>query len=89
MVCVAHSIASITPSVDVDSNVITYQDWCQTPFGWFNPGTSTTVTVDLAGLTTSTCACGGSLPADTSVIQGMYVFLSGGGTYYLDNIRTQ
>jgi mannan endo-1,4-beta-mannosidase len=63
--------------------------WCQTPFGYINPGTATTVTVNLASLTTSTTACGGTLPADTSVIQGMFVFFSGGGTYYMDNVRTQ
>jgi mannan endo-1,4-beta-mannosidase len=62
--------------------------WCQIPFGFINASTSTTVTVDLASLTSSTTNCLGSLPADTSTIQAMYVFFSGGGTYYLDNVRT-
>ena len=61
--------------------------WCQTPFGFINAGTSTTVTVNLASLY-SAANCGGSLPPDTSVIQGIWVFFSGGGTYYLDNVRT-
>ncbi len=63
--------------------------WCQTDFGYINPTTSTTVTVDLATLFSSTSACQGSLPADTSVLQGIWVFFSGGGTYYLDNVRWQ
>lgn len=62
--------------------------WCQTPFGFINPGTSTTITVNLASLYTA-ANCGGSVPPDTSVIQGIWVFFSGGGTYYMDNIRTQ
>jgi len=67
--------------------------WCQTDFGFIPSGTSTTVTVDLAFLFSSTTACG-SLPADTSVLQGMWVFFNdggsgNGGTFYLDNVRTQ
>lgn len=61
--------------------------WCQTPFGYINPSTSTTVTVNLASLITS-ANCGGSVPTDTSVIEGIWVYFSGGGTYYMDNIRT-
>lgn len=63
--------------------------WCQTPFGFINPTTSTTITVNLASLDTSTVNCLGSLPADTSTIQAIWVFFSGGGVYYLDNVRTQ
>jgi mannan endo-1,4-beta-mannosidase len=70
-------------ALQVGSN---YQ-WCQTPFGWINPTTSTTVTVNLASLYTA-ANCGGTVPPDTSVIQGIWLYLSGGGTYYLDNVRT-
>jgi mannan endo-1,4-beta-mannosidase len=63
--------------------------WCQTPFGFVNPTTSTTITVNLASLTSSTVNCLGSLPADTSSIQAIWVFFSGGGVYYIDNVRTQ
>jgi hypothetical protein len=45
--------------------------WCQTNFGFINSATSATVTVDMASLLSSTSACGGSLPKDTSVLQGM------------------
>jgi mannan endo-1,4-beta-mannosidase len=71
-------------ALQVGSN---YQ-WCQTPFGYINPGTSTTITVNLASLY-SAANCGGSVPPDTSVIQGIWVYFSGGGTFYMDNIRTQ
>jgi mannan endo-1,4-beta-mannosidase len=68
--------------------------WCQTDFGFINSGTSTTVTVDLASLFQSTTACLGSLPADTSVLQRVWVFFNGGGSgsggvFYLDNVRYQ
>jgi len=70
-------------ALQVGSN---YQ-WCQTPFGYINPGTSSTVTVNLASLYTA-ANCGGSVPPDTSVIQGIWVYFSGGGTFYMDNVRT-
>jgi mannan endo-1,4-beta-mannosidase len=68
--------------------------WCQTNFGFINSGTSTTVTVDLASLLSSTAACGGTLPKDTSTLQGLWVFFNDGGSgsggvFYLDNVRTQ
>ena len=62
--------------------------YCSTPFTYQNAGTSATYTVSLASLATA-ANCGGSAPADTSVIQGFFVYFSGGGTYYLDNVRTQ
>jgi mannan endo-1,4-beta-mannosidase len=67
--------------------------WCQTDFGFIGGGTSTTVTVDLAALLQSTSACGGTLPADTSKLEGLWVFFNGGGSgsggvFYLDNVRT-
>ena len=68
--------------------------WCQTDFGYVNAGTSTTVTVDLPTLLSSTAACGGSLPADKSVLHAVWVFFNdggsgSGGSYYLDNVRTR
>jgi mannan endo-1,4-beta-mannosidase len=67
--------------------------WCQTPFGYLNAGTSTTITVNLASLYTA-ANCGGSVPPDTSVLQGMWVYFNDGGSgtggvFYLDNVRTQ
>ena len=61
--------------------------YCSTPFTYQNAGTSATYTVNLASLATP-ANCGGTAPADTSVIQGFFVYFSGGGTYFLDNVRT-
>jgi mannan endo-1,4-beta-mannosidase len=61
--------------------------YCSTPFSYINANTSTTVTVDLQSLATA-ANCGGSAPLDKSIIQGFFVYFSGGGTYYLDNVRT-
>jgi mannan endo-1,4-beta-mannosidase len=68
--------------------------WCQIPFGFLNAATLTTVTVDLASLLTSVTDCGGSLPIDTSTLQGLWVYFNDGGTgdggtFYLDNVRTE
>ncbi len=60
--------------------------YCSTPFGYINADTATTVTVNLASLATA-ANCGGTAPKDTSVIQGFFVYFSGNGTYYLDNVR--
>ena len=62
--------------------------FCQAPFGYQNAGTSATLAINLANLATA-ANCGGTAPPDTSVIQGIYVFFSGGGTSYLDNVRVQ
>jgi mannan endo-1,4-beta-mannosidase len=61
--------------------------YCSTPFGYINAATATTVTVNLQALAVP-ANCGGTAPADTSVIEGFFVYFSGGGTYYLDNVRT-
>ena len=61
--------------------------YCSTPYTYQNADTTATVTVDLASLATA-ANCGGTVPADTTVIQGFFVYFSGGGTYYLDNVRT-
>jgi hypothetical protein len=62
--------------------------YCNTPFSYINAGATSTITVDLKSLATA-ANCYGSAPADTSVIQDFFVYFSGGGTYYLDNVRTQ
>jgi len=61
--------------------------YCSTPFNYLNANTSATVTVDLQSLATA-ANCGGSVPVHKSIIQGFFVYFSGGGTYYLDNVRT-
>ena len=61
--------------------------YCSTPYTYQNAGTTATYTVNLAALATA-ANCFGSAPADTSVIQGFFVYFSGGTTDYLDNIRT-
>ena len=62
--------------------------FCQTPFGYQNAGTTTTLTVNLASLATA-ANCGGTAPPDTSVIQGIFVYFNGGGASYLDNVHAQ
>ena len=62
--------------------------YCSTPFSYINADSSTSVVVDLKSLATA-ANCGGTAPVDTSVVQGFFVYFSGGGTYYLDNVRTQ
>ena len=55
--------------------------WCQSPWGWVNSGTTTTVEVDLLNL--------GCTAPDLGKAQGMYVWFSGGGTFYLDYVRAE
>lgn len=55
-------------------------DWCQSPFGWINPNTTTTVEFDLL-----TLGCGGTL--DLSKVQAMYLWFSGNGTFNIDEVR--
>ena len=56
-------------------------EWCQGPWGWVNPGTTTTTDLDL--LSTSCTA------PDLSKIQAIYVWFSGGGTFYMDTVRAE
>ena len=55
--------------------------WCQGDFGFIPPGTEVTYEVDLTKM-----GCG--VP-DLSKVREMYVWFSGGGTYYLDAVRLQ
>ena len=61
--------------------------YCSTPFTYQNANSTSTLTVDLKSLATA-ANCFGSAPADISIIQGFFVYFNGGGTYYVDNIRT-
>ncbi|MEU7866886.1 cellulase family glycosylhydrolase [Dactylosporangium sp. NPDC049140] len=56
--------------------------WCQSSFGWVNPDTTTTVAIDL----TTAMSCDATALADVRVI---YVWISGGGTYDIDNLRAE
>jgi hypothetical protein len=56
-------------------------DWCQGTWGWINPSTTTTVDIDLLSL--------GCTSPDLSQVHGMYIWFSGGGTFYLDNVRAE
>ncbi len=58
--------------------------WCQGTWGWSNPGTTTTVDIDLLSL-----ACEGGGDPDLSKLHGIYIWISGGGTFYIDNIRAE
>ncbi len=55
--------------------------WCQGPWGWINPGTTTTVDMDMLNL-----SCGAG---DLSKLHAIYVWFSGGGVFYLDAVRAE
>ncbi|MFD0576460.1 Ig-like domain-containing protein [Dactylosporangium darangshiense] len=56
--------------------------WCQSSFGWVDAGTSTTVSIDL----TTAMSCDGAALADVRVV---YLWVSGGGTFDIDNLRAE
>jgi len=56
-------------------------EWCQGPWPWIGPGTTTITDLDL--LSTS-CAA-----PDLSKIQAIYVWFDGGGTFYMDAVRAE
>jgi mannan endo-1,4-beta-mannosidase len=58
--------------------------WCQGSWGWVNPGTTTTVDLDLLTLSDGSNPCS---VADLNQVHAIFVFFSGGGTFYLDNVR--
>jgi mannan endo-1,4-beta-mannosidase len=55
--------------------------WCQGTWGWINPNTTTTVDIDLLNLS---CAS-----PDLSQVNSIYIWFSGGGAFYLDNVRAE
>jgi hypothetical protein len=71
-------------AVQVGSN---YQ-WCQSSLGYIERDKTTTITVNLSRLI-SAKSCGGILPVDTSEIHGIWVFVNGGGSYYLNKVQVR
>ena len=55
--------------------------WCQGTWGWINSDTVVTVDIDLLNLS---CAS-----PDLSQTDALYIWFSGGGTFYLDNVRAE
>jgi mannan endo-1,4-beta-mannosidase len=68
-------------SMDAAIQVGANWEWCQGPFTFINSNTTTTVDIDLLNLS---CA----LP-NLSQVNGMYIFFSGGGIFYVDNVRAE
>jgi mannan endo-1,4-beta-mannosidase len=56
-------------------------EWCQGTWGFTNPGTAATIDIDLLDLGCATPALGN--------VRTIYVWFSGGGTFYLDNVRAE
>jgi mannan endo-1,4-beta-mannosidase len=56
-------------------------EWCQGSWGWINPDTTSTVDIDLLNLS---CAS-----PNLSQVNSIYIWFSGGGTFYLDNVRAE
>lgn len=56
-------------------------DWCQGTWGWINPDTTATTDIDLLNL--------GCNSPDLSQVRTLYIWFSGGGTFYLDNVRAE
>jgi mannan endo-1,4-beta-mannosidase len=55
--------------------------WCQSSWGWVNAGTTTTLEIDLLSL--------GCSSPDLSKVNGIFVWFSGSGTHYMDNVRAE
>jgi mannan endo-1,4-beta-mannosidase len=55
--------------------------WCQGTWGWVNSGSTATTELDLLSL--------GCASPDLTKLQGMYVWFSGGGTFYMDYVRAE
>ena len=56
-------------------------EWCQSGWGWVDGSTETTIEFDLLNL-----GCGNP---DLSKLQGIWVWVSGSGAFYIDNIRAE
>lgn len=56
-------------------------EWCQGTWGWVGAGNTTTIEVDLLSL--------GCTAPDLTQLNGMYVWVSSGGTFYLDHVRAE
>ena len=78
---------SIGTSMNVALKIGSGWTWCQGSWGWVNGATTSTVDLDLTTLTDS-----GGAPcnvADLNQVHSIFVFLNGGGTFYLDNVRAE
>ena len=56
-------------------------EWCQGSWGWSDAGTTSTVEIDLNNL-----GCGSP---NLSKLNGLYIWVSGGGAFYIDNVRAE
>lgn len=59
-------------------------EWCQGNFTYVNASSTATTDVDLVGA--FSCDISAKPMND---VRGMYIFFSGGGTFYLDNVRAE
>lgn len=56
--------------------------WCEGAWGWIDPNTTGVVDIDLSAL-----SCGSA--AQLNDVRGMYLFLSGGSTHFVDAVRAE
>src|SRR5262249_49568775 len=56
-------------------------DWCQGTWGFSNANTVTTIDIDLLSL--------GCNSPDLSQVHAIWIWFSGSGTFYLDNVRAE
>jgi mannan endo-1,4-beta-mannosidase len=68
---------SLNAAIQIGAN----WEWCQGTWGWSNPNTITTVDIDLLNIS---CAS-----PDLSQVNSIYIWFSGGGVFYLDNVRAE
>jgi mannan endo-1,4-beta-mannosidase len=71
-------------SQDISLQIGSGFEWCQGNFTFVNANSTATTDVDLVG--------GFSCDISTKPmndVRGMYIFFSGGGTFYLDNVRAE
>ena len=71
-------------SQDISLQIGPAFEWCQGNFTFVQPNTTATTDVDLV----SAFSCDISTRPMNDV-RGMYVFFSGNGTFYLDNVRAR
>jgi mannan endo-1,4-beta-mannosidase len=60
--------------------------WCEGSWGWQNPGTTATVTFDLAGLTGNGAACD---VANFSDVNAIWVYVGAAARVNIDNVRAE
>jgi len=78
-------------TLDAGSSInIAIQDrnwlWCEGSWGWQNPGTTATVTFDLAALTGNGAACD---VANFSDVNAIWVYVGAGAKVNIDNVRAE